>query len=213
MAIATLSLAPATVGRPRPHPVRVALGFAVGHALLLVTGSIAVIVLGWQIPVLVERAGEVVGGVLLIVLGAFTLWVAFARRLYAHSHPHGRPPHTHWHVHFGNPLRHTTAAGHSHVPGVLGAVFAVSGLRALTMMAPFGTVAIDGVLTSAVTLLYLVGVFAVGILLSMSLFGIVLSRVVGSPWLANAIGRAATVITALASIGLGVYWIVGVVSG
>jgi hypothetical protein len=172
-----------------------------------------VIVLGWQIPVLVERMGEVVGGMLLILLGGFTLWVALGQRLYGHSHPHGQPPHTHWHLHFGKPGRHTSPARHSHIPGVLGAVFAISGLRALTMMAPFGTVATDGVLTSAVMLLYLVGVFAVGILLSMSLFGIVLSRLAGSPWLANTIGPAATVLTAMASISLGVYWIAEVVSG
>jgi hypothetical protein len=214
MAIATLSLArPAADGGTRPHPVRVAVGFALGHALLLVTGATAVVVLGWQIPVLVERAGEVVGGMLLIVLGVFTLWVALARRLYGHSHPHGHPPHTHWHVHFGNPGRHASAVRHSHIPGVLGAVFAVSGLRALTMMAPFGSLAGHDVLTSAMTLVYLVGVFAVGILLSMSLFGFVLARAVRSPWLSDTIGRAATVVTAVASVALGIYWIMGVVSG
>jgi nickel/cobalt exporter len=211
MAIATLSLAPAPGGTTkRQHPLRVAIGFALGHALLLVAGVAAIVVLGWQIPVLVERTGEVVGGLLLIGLGAFTLSVAIGRRLYGHSHPHGDPPHTHWHLHLGNPGRHTVAARHSHIPGVLGAVFAISGLRALTMMAPFGAVATSGVLTSAVTLVYLVGVFGLGILLSMSLFGIVLSRLVGSPHVAKRAGRAASVVTAVASIALGIYWIVEV---
>jgi hypothetical protein len=58
-----------------------------------------------------------------------------------------------------------------------------------------------------VTLLYLVGVFAVGILLSMSLFGIVLSRVLGSVAASAAIGRTAALVTAVASIGLGAYWV------
>ena len=44
--------------------------------------------LGWQIPVLLERTGEVVGGVLLIALGAFSLWVAFSQQLYGHTHTH-----------------------------------------------------------------------------------------------------------------------------
>ena len=210
MAIATLSLAPAESGRPRQHPVRVAVGFAIGHAALLLAGSAAVLVLGWQIPVLVERTGEVVGGVLLILLGGFTLWVTFGGRLYGHSHAHGQPPHTHWHLHLGSPGRHPSPAGHSHVPGILGAVFAVSGLRALTMMAPFGGTTGGDALTSALMLLFLVGVFGVGILLSMSLFGIVLSRVMGSARVARGLGRSAAILTAAASIALGCYWILEV---
>jgi putative Mn2+ efflux pump MntP len=208
MAIAALSVR-ASHDREQPtHPVRVAVGFAIGHALLLLLGSAAVVVLGWQIPSLVERTGEVVGGILLIALGAFSLWVAFSRRLYGHSHTHGHPPHTHWHLHLGPRSRHG-AGDHSHVPGILGAVFAVSGLRALVMMAPFGggEAAASGVAASILTLLYLIAVFAIGIVISMSLFGLVLSRVLGSVWLARHVGRGAAIATALASMGLGIYWI------
>ena len=55
-------------------------------------------------------------------------------------------------------------------------------------------------------LIYLVAVFAAGILLSMSIFGIVLTRLLGSAWMVRTIGRSAAALTALASIGLGVYW-------
>jgi nickel/cobalt transporter (NicO) family protein len=206
MAIAALSVrAPGDEGA-KTHPMRVALGFAVGHALLLLLGSAAVVLLGWQIPVLLERTGEVVGGILLIALGAFSLWVAFSRQLYGHTHTHGNPLHTHWHLHLGPRSRHGSG-DHSHVPGILGAVFAVSGLRALTMMAPFGDAAAGGLAASLATLLYSIGVFAVGIVISMSLFGVVLSRVLGSVWLARHVGRGAAVLTAVASIGLGIYWI------
>ena len=89
---------------------------------------------------------------------------------------------------------------------MLGAVFAVSGLRALTLLGP--ELSPGGATASLLTLLYLVGVFAVGILLSMSLFGIVLSRVLGSQVMAAAVGRgAAALVTAVASIALGVYWV------
>jgi hypothetical protein len=207
MAIAALSVeAPAGGAAERRHPVRVALAFALGHALLLALGTGLVLALGWQIPVLVERTGEVVGGVLLIALGGFTLWVAAARRLYGHTHLHGNPPHSHWHLHLGNPRHHPAPSLHSHVPGVLGAVFAVSGLRALTMMAPLGDAGAAAA-ASAGALLFFVGVFAVGILLSMTLFGIVLSRVLGSVWIARRVGHAAGIVTALASIGVGLYWI------
>lgn len=220
MAIAALSVGtPNERGEPsRTHPVRVAFGFALGHALLLLAGSALVLVLGWHIPVLVERAGELVGGTLLIGLGVFTLWVASAGRLYGHTHAHAHRPHphphvhgddahAHWHVHLGDPARHSSHGGHSHVPGVLGAVFAVSGLRALTLLAPFGGELPGGVAGSLALLLYAVTVFAAGILLSMSLFGIVLSRVLDSTIVARTIGRGASILTAVASIGLGLYWV------
>jgi len=206
MAIAALSVRAPGDERERTHPMRVALGFALGHALLLLLGSAAVIVLGWQIPVLLERTGEVVGGVLLIALGAFSLWVAFSQRLYGHTHTHGNAGHVHWHLHLGRRSRHG-AGDHSHVPGILGAVFAVSGLRALTMLAPFGDAMPGGFAASVVTLLYAIAVFAVGIVISMSLFGVVLSRALGSTLFARHVGRGAAVVTALASIGLGFYWI------
>jgi hypothetical protein len=206
MAIAALSVRAPGDQRHSTHPMRVAIGFALGHALLLLLGSAVVVLLGWQIPVLLERTGEVVGGVLLIALGGFSLWVAFSQQLYGHTHTHGQPGHAHWHLHFGRRSRHA-AGDHSHIPGILGAVFAVSGLRALTMMAPFGDTVNGSLATSMLTLLYVIAVFAVGIVISMSLFGVVLSRVLGSVWLAKHVGRGAAVLTALASIGLGVYWI------
>jgi hypothetical protein len=43
----------------------------------------------------------------------------------------------------------------------------------------------------------------VGILLSMSLFGIVLTRLLGSPFVIRTVGWSAAAVTALASIGLG----------
>jgi putative Mn2+ efflux pump MntP len=206
MAIAALSVRAPGDKAARTHPMRVAVGFALGHALLLLLGSAAVFLLGWQIPSLLERTGEMIGGVLLVALGAFSLWLAFSRQLYGHTHAHGHPPHTHFHLHLGRRSRHGFGS-HSHVPGILGAVFAVSGLRALTMMAPFGGTVSGGIAASVLTLLYLIAVFAIGIVISMSLFGVVLSRVLGSVWLARHVGRGAAVLTALASMGLGVYWI------
>jgi nickel/cobalt transporter (NicO) family protein len=203
MAIATLAVR--TDGSPearRGEPIRVAVRFALGHALLLLVGAGGVLLLGWQIPELVERAGEIVGGVLLILMGAFTLWVVAAERLYGHTHRAGW---LNWHVHFGRRDRHPAPPAHSSRAGLLGAVFAVSGLRALTLLGP--ELSPGGATASLVTLLYLVGVFAVGILLSMSLFGIVLSRMLGSQIVAAAVGRGAALVTAVASIALGLYWV------
>ena len=206
MAIATLSARRSTQERPYSRTFSVAVGFALGHALLLAIGTALVLIVGWNIPIIVERAGEVLGGIILIGLGAIGLWMAWTHRLYVHTHSHAHAPgetaHSHWHVHLGREHRHPVPAGHSAVPGVLGGVFAISGLRALTLLAPFETVR-----TSLVDLLALVLVFAVGILLSMSVFGIVLARAMKSSRVTAHVTEAAALTTAVASIALGLYWI------
>jgi hypothetical protein len=86
----------------------------------------------------------------------------------------------------------------------VGAAFAISSLRALTLLAPFG-----GSVTAAPlwTLLVLIAVFAVGILLSMSLFGVAFARVMSTA-VVERLGQVAAVIMSVASIGLGVFWVV-----
>jgi hypothetical protein len=205
MAIATLSAGTSRAEPRYAHTVGVALRFALGHALLLALGTTLVLVLGWNIPLVVERAGETLGGVLLIALGAMALWVAWTRRVYLHRHPHvhepGHAEHSHWHFHLGREHRHPLHAGHAALPGMLGGVFAVSGLRALTLLAPFESVG-----ESLAGMLGLVVLFAVGILLSMSVFGIVLARVMRSPRMTTVAAEAAAMATAVGAIGLGTYW-------
>jgi len=206
MAIAALSAAsPAATSHARTF--RVAVGFAAGPSVLLAAGSVLVLLAGWTIPVLVERAGEIAGGCILIGLGVAGLWMAMTRRIYGHRHPYGSfrvlagglP--SGWHLHLGLRDRHPLPQRHSAVPTAVGAVFAISGLRALTLLAPFGA---D---RSLLTLLSLVLIFAVGILLSMSLFGIVLARTLGSPRVVDVAGQAAAAVTAAASVALGAYWV------
>jgi nickel/cobalt transporter (NicO) family protein len=203
MAIAALSVgSPAAVTRARTF--RVAVGFAVGHALLLACGSALVIVAGWTIPEIVERFGELAGGWILITLGAAGLWMAITQRLYGHVHPHGASLHSHWHLHVGSRAHHPLPQQHTFLPTLLGGVFAISGLRALTLLAPFGAHALQ---PSLLVLLGLVIVFALGILLSMSLFGIVLAGTLGTPRVAAWAGQGAAVVTAIASVALGAYWV------
>jgi len=207
MAIAALSVGSPVEGR-RARTFRVAVSFAAGHAVLLTIGSALVIVAGWTIPILVERAGEIAGGCLLIALGVAALWMAATQRIYGHRHLHDSlftdGGHSHWHLHVGSRDHHPLPQRHSHVPTLVGGVFAVSGLRALTLLAPFGG---DATQASLVTLVGLIAVFAVGILLSMSLFGIVLARTLGTPRIAAGAGHAAAVLTATASVVLGAYWV------
>ena len=204
MGIAALSLPTAPdPSAQRARAMMVAVRFAIGHALLLSLGTSALIVLGWSLPLVVERGGEVLGGVLLIGLGIVGLWGAVSGRVYGHTHRHLGEPAAHWHLHVGRAVYHPGDTAHSHLPTVVGAAFAVSSLRALTTLAPFG----GAVGTMSLTLLIcLIAVFAVGILISMSLFGIAFASLL-SITVVRRTGRLATVLMAAASIALGLYWI------
>ena len=50
----------------------------------------ALIVLGWSLPLVVERGGEMLGGILLIAFGVIGLWSVAADRVYGHT-PRPRP--------------------------------------------------------------------------------------------------------------------------
>jgi hypothetical protein len=177
--------------------------FAIGHALLLGAGAAALILLGWSLPVMVERGGEVLGGTLLIGLGVLGAWGARSGKLYGHSHVHSGEPAPHWHLHIGPRAHHPSSSAHSHIPTIIGAAFAISSLRALTMLAPFGDRVEDA---SLPLLLTLVSVFAVGILLSMSLFGVAFAGLISSRAFVR-MGNASALVMAAASMALGGYWI------
>ena len=205
MGIAALSVAPtADAPSPRARALGIAIRFAVGHALLLGAGAATLILLGWSLPVIVERSGEVLGGTLLIALGVIGAWGALSGKVYGHSHVHAGEPAAHWHLHIGPPAHHPAPSAHSHIPTIIGAAFAISSLRALTMLAPFGDRVGDASLS---LLLALVTVFAVGILLSMSLFGVAFARLMSTRAIVR-LGSASALLMATASVALGGYWIV-----
>ena len=86
----------------------------------------------------------------------------------------------------------------------MGAVFAISSLRALMLLEPFGAHA--RTLALPVVLL-LVTLFGFGILLSMSLFGVVFARAL-SIRAVSVLGRTAAGLVATASVLLGTYWVI-----
>src|SRR5687768_17026663 len=118
MAIAALSLGSDADGSARrSRAIAVAVRFAMGHALLLAVGAALIVLIGWTLPTPIERGGEMLGGALLIVMGILTLQHLFAPRASRLAH----------------------RASHSHLPTLIGAAFAVSSLRALAMLTPFGS--------------------------------------------------------------------------
>jgi nickel/cobalt exporter len=206
MAIAALSVGPGgeAPAVKRARALGVAVRFAIGHAVLLTLGAGALIALGWSLPLMVERGGEMLGGVLLVALGGLGLWGVIAGRVYGHArHVHGHEAAAHWHLHIGRRDRHPVPGAHSHLPTIVGAAFAVSSLRALTLLAPFSGRLGDAPL---VMVLGLITVFAVGLLLSMSLFGVAFAGLMSARIIAR-LGRAAGGAMALSSIALGVFWL------
>jgi hypothetical protein len=204
MAIAALSLATPLGPARYARAFGLALRFAVGHAVLLALGAGLVLFFGWQIPVRFEQGGEFVGGCLLIALGVAVGWLTVSGRLYVHSHVHDagdHAAHSHWHLH----VNWWTGRSHSHrpsihtvLPGVLGAVFAVSGLRALILSLPLWNAAGGG--THFWSLLFLVTIFAIGILMSMSLFGIVLAHTLADRRMTGHVARISAAATAVGSL-------------
>ena len=91
------------------------------------------------------------------------------------------------------------------MPVVVGALFAVSSLRAIMLLQPFSPAAQALALPA---LLALVALFGVGVLMSMSIFGVLLARVLSFNAL-SAIGRTAAGAVAVASLLLGAYWMAG----
>lgn len=209
MAIAALSLG--TAGEApavqRARALGVAVRFAAGHALLLALGAGALIALGWSLPAVIERGGEMLGGTLLVVLGGLGVWGVAAGRVYGHSHRAGAARPAGWHLHIGRQDHHPLPSAHTHLPTIIGAAFAISSLRALTLLEGFGERAAAAPLP---LVLGLVTVFALGILLSMSLFGVALARLLSARALQR-VSSAAAATMALASIALGVFWIVSAV--
>lgn len=206
MAIAALSLGSAgeTAAIQRARAIGIAVRFAAGHALLLALGAGALITLGWSLPIVVERGGEMMGGTLLIVLGIAGLWGLASGRVYGHMHRGAFEAQGHWHMHVGRQDRHPLPSAHSHLPTIIGAAFAISSLRALTLLEGFSEGAAAAPLPFV---LGLVGVFGLGILLSMSLFGVALARLLSARALQR-VSAAAAATMALASIALGAFWVV-----
>ncbi len=203
MAIAALSVTGTaeTAAVQRARALTIAFRFACGHAVLLAVGAGALLALGWSLPLVFERASEIAGGVVLIGLGAVGIWGVHAGRVYGHSHHSDAA--ARWHLHVGHPDRHPLASAHSHLPTIVGAAFALSSVRALTALAPFGGHAGEMPL---LTLLALIVVFGAGILLSMSLFGVAFARLMSAATAAR-LGQAAALLMAVTSIVLGGFWI------
>jgi hypothetical protein len=205
MAIAALSV-DGRRHQSRARVIQTAFGFALGHTIVLALGAAIAVLFGIVVPAALSSGAERVGGAILMLLGSIGLWSVWSGRTYTHVHPE-RDGRTRWHLHLhrSGATGHD-AHGHSIVPTLLGAVFAVSSLRALMLLQPFGG---DVQTLTLPVLLVLIALFGLGILLSMSLFGVLLASAF-SLRAVEALGRGAAALVALASIALGAFWASGI---
>ncbi|MBX5481387.1 MAG: hypothetical protein IRZ16_06010 [Myxococcaceae bacterium] len=166
---------------------RVAVRFALGHALMLGALAVLCVAMGIGISEAFERWAEIAGGVVLVGLGVAALFFPSALR---HGHPH-LPGHDHSHSHppADRSARISTAAG---------ALMAVSGARALLLALP--PLVVGGAFQLEAWT-YLPG-FALGILVSMGAVGLLVGA--GAVRLGDRLQR----IAAVAAGVIGVYWIV-----
>jgi len=198
MAITALAV-DARANRRRGHVMQTAVGFAVGHTVVLAIGAALALTFGWVLPTAFESGVERLGGAMLIVLGVVGLWGVTSGRAYGHLHKEIGGP-TRWHFHFGRSRPHPHT--HSSVPALMGAAFAASSLRALMLLEPFG---VSAAALAVPVLLVLIILFGMGILASMSLFGVLLAGVL-SLGAVDTLGRLSAGLVAVASILLGAYW-------
>ena len=177
---------------------RLGLRFGIGHmGLLLVLGT--VVLLGnVGVTVWWESKAEVFGGGLLVLLGAWTFTEWLKEIGYIHSHPHQHSGQEHEHLHFHFKARHPHRHFHPHFSTLLGALFALSGLRFLLL----GAVPILQSRSFFWAFIYVL-LFGAGVVTSMSLYGwvagSVLSRRPSRSWI--------TLLLSASSVALGAYWI------
>lgn len=182
-------------GGPR-EAVGLSLRFGAGHALVLAVCALGASALGVVIPARWEAALELVGGVALIALGAWTVGAARDVDTDAHAFQ-GRRPGEHRH------------GGHRHGPGpvadvgglaaIAGAVFGLSGVRGLVLLLP---VALQG--RVALTALAVV-LFGAGVMASMLAVGS-LAQLVASR--ARRVEQALHLGVGVLSVVVGSYWVV-----
>ena len=188
------------------------LKFGLGHmAILLVVGSVMLL---WDLrmPAFWQSGTEILGGSLLILLGLWTLVEWLKEAGYAHSHRHshrkGQVEHTHFHIHLGgrsphegrNPHedRHPHEHVHLHSSTLLGALFALSGLRSILL--PAVPILQTQSLLSVFVYVFL---FGAGVVVSMGGYG----WIAGSLLQSQRSRKSLTLALGCLSIGLGLYWV------
>lgn len=87
--------------------------WGLGHSLSLFIVCSAVVFLGLQITQRAEASLELAVGLMIVGLGAQTLWRLHRKRVHIHVHQHGGTKHLHAHSHQADPIPHVKSR-HAH---------------------------------------------------------------------------------------------------
>ncbi len=179
--------------------VAVSVRFGLGHMAVLGFFATAAVVAGVAIPARWESALEVVGGASLLALGCWTLLSGAAGEA---THHHGDGV---MHAHDLAEHDATKAPARSSLATrgpfslVAGALFGLSGVRSLVLALPLM------VQRSPLTLLAGVGLFGLGVLLSMVCVGYLTQRIATA---AHRAERGLRALVGLASMACGAWWVI-----
>ncbi len=201
--LAAITAFSAVVGRDFRRITFFALRFAGGHVVVITGAALAAHLGRMALPAAWERRFDLTAAWLLIFTGLALLATLVSRRVALHVHEHkhdGIGSHQHFHAHIGTVEEHKHA--HGKLAVLVGALFALGGLRSLLLIVP---VAISS--TMLVAVLRIVA-FAMGIAVAMITYGLLAGRV-----LAHATGKARSSrgqlwAMRLASAGVAVFCIV-----
>ena len=172
--------------------------WGLGHSvMLLIVGGILV-TFRLSVPQVLQDGSEILVGVLLVVLGIWTIrGVLRHRGVHIHQHDHDGTAHMHFHSHQKDP-RHSHE--HAHSLFALGAVHGLAGTGSVVVMIPvaFAESWIPGIAFLAV--------FGLGSMMSMAVFSLILSTTINQ-------ARSERMLTSvrglagLASLSVGILWI------
>ncbi len=195
------AIADFSIGRNRRRVFKVALGFAIGHgvslylfALLLQQFDLSEELLAW---------GDIAAVSLLIVMGAYLLYLVISERINLSKHSHDG--HEHIHIWYGKSHRHDSLSGQTHggskkgwiAAATLGVLMGIGGARG--MLVSLAALSQDSVSPMMVLS------FTLGVALIFLVFGFVLMLLNKKLMQSKAMLRGGYAIMGVTSMGVGSY--------
>ena len=171
--------------------------WALGHGTSILIAGMLLIFLGLKIPESASHIMERSVGLVLVLLGAWT--VVATRALHAHEHSHG-PAEKHVHFH-----SHLTSREHEHKhgPTIVGLMHGLAGAAPAVALVPLAM--IDSAFSGIGYLL----LFAAGTAAAMSVYALFAGYVAGrATRIAESVGRAVGQLTGIGTIAIGIVWLI-----
>jgi high-affinity nickel permease len=171
--------------------------WGVGHSLVVLLVGGALVLTGWRFPETLAPWVERIVGVTLVAIGIGAL----VRALRVHAHRHDHDGVAHWHLH-----SHRRSEAHDHVHRAalgMGMLHGLAGTGALVIALPLAAAE-----SMPLALGYLLA-FGIGTTLAMAAFGVAAGWVIrGAGRPSPALVRATSSVAALASMVVGVWWVI-----